>query len=72
MRNCVYRGIEVWRKTAVHLLIYSGYVYSTSSSPLLLRGAPDTARILDLPKVSSWSGIQTHNPSDERHQISLT
>ena len=23
--------------------IYSGYFYSTSSSPLLLRGAPDTA-----------------------------
>ena len=29
----------------VHL-IYSGHFYSASSSPLLLRGAPDTARIL--------------------------
>jgi len=26
--------------------IYSGYFYSASSSPLLLRGVPDTARIL--------------------------
>ena len=26
--------------------IYSGYFYSASSSPLLLRGTPDTARIL--------------------------
>src|SRR6218665_1561613 len=26
--------------------IHSGYFYSDSSSPLLLRGAPDTARIL--------------------------
>ena len=28
------------------LFIHSGYFYSASSSPLLLRGAPDTARIL--------------------------
>src|SRR6218665_658736 len=49
--------------------IHSGYFYSASSSPILLRGAPDTARILcrsstpkrhrqlqvkDLPKVSTW------------------
>jgi len=27
-------------------LIHSGYFYSTSSSPLLLGGAPDTAWIL--------------------------
>jgi len=27
-------------------LIHSGYFYSASSSPLLLRGAPDRARIL--------------------------
>ena len=30
----------------MNLLIHSGYLYSTSPSPLLLRGAPDTARIL--------------------------
>ena len=29
-----------------HVEIHSGYFYSTSSSPLLLRGAPDTTRIL--------------------------
>ena len=49
--------------------IHSGHFYSTSSSPLLLRSAPDTARILcqsfmpkrhrqlrvkDLPKVPTW------------------
>ena len=48
-----------------HLFIHSCYFYSASSSPLLLRGIPDTARILspnftpkalqlwvkDLPKV---------------------
>src|SRR6218665_3980362 len=28
-----------------HLFIHPGYFYSTSSSPLLLRGAPNTARI---------------------------
>src|SRR6218665_1458264 len=51
------------------LIIHSGYFYSASSSPLLLRGAPDTARILylsftpkryrqlrvkDLSKVLTW------------------
>src|SRR6218665_3985889 len=62
---------------SIHSFIYSGYFYSTSSSPLLLIGAPDTARILsrsctpkrhrqlrvkDLSKVT-----RTHDPSDERH-----
>ena len=52
-----------------YLFIRSGYFYSASSSPLLLRGAPDTARILyqsftpkrhrqllarDLPEVTMW------------------
>jgi len=50
-------------------LVHSGHFYSASSSPLLLRGAPDTARIVcrsftpmrhrqlwvkDLPKVPTW------------------
>jgi len=50
-------------------LIHSGYFYSASPSPLLLRSAPDTTRILcrsftpkrhrqlrvkDLPKVPTW------------------
>ena len=53
----------------IHSFIHSSYFYSASSSPLLLRGAPDTARILcrsftlkrqgqlqvkDLPKVPTW------------------
>src|SRR6218665_884182 len=29
----------------LYSFIHSGYIYSTSSSPLLLRGAPDTAQI---------------------------
>src|SRR6218665_3212028 len=56
---------------------YSAYFYSTSSSPLLLRGAPNTARILcrsltlkcrrqlrvkDLPKVPMWQLEQDSNP----------
>jgi len=51
------------------MMIHSGHSYSASSSPLLLRGTPDTARILcrnftlkrhrqlwvkDLPKVPTW------------------
>src|SRR6218665_739010 len=34
------------RYTLTASFIHSGYFYSTSSSPLLLRGAPDTALIL--------------------------
>jgi len=58
--------------------IYSGYLYSASSSPLLLRGALDTARILCrsfMPKlvqglyVAASSGFETHDPSDGRRRI---
>src|SRR6218665_2096982 len=53
----------------IHSFIHSGYFYSISSSPLLLKGTPDTAQILcrnfklkrhrqlrvkDLPKVPTW------------------
>jgi len=53
----------------IHSFIHSDHFYSTSSSPLLLRSAPDTAQILcrnftlkrhrqlwvnDLPKVPTW------------------
>jgi len=53
----------------IHSFFHSGYFYSTSSSQLLLRGAPNTARTLcrsftpkrhrqlrvkDLPKVPIW------------------
>src|SRR6218665_81375 len=33
-------------QACMHTFIYSGYFYSTSSSPLLFRGALDTAWIL--------------------------
>src|SRR6218665_4149257 len=39
--DCV---ISVW--SFIHSFIHSAYFYSASSSPLLLRGDPDTARIL--------------------------
>src|SRR6218665_223323 len=57
--------------------IHSGYFYSASSSSLLLRGGPDTARILcriftlkryrqlwakDLPKVLTWWLERDSNP----------
>src|SRR6218665_2906501 len=57
--------------------IHSGYFYSAFSIPLLLWGAPDTARILyrsftpkryrelrvkDLPKVLSWRLERDSNP----------
>jgi len=59
------------------LLIHSVYFYSASSSPLLLRTAPDTARILCwsftlkhhrqlrmkfLPKVPMWWLERDSNP----------
>ena len=58
-------------------VIYSGNFYSVSSSPLLLRSAPNTARILyrnftpkrhgklwvkDLPKVPTWRLERESNP----------
>src|SRR6218665_400182 len=61
----------------VHAFIHLGYFYSASSSPLLLRGAPDNARILcqsfmpkchrqlrvkDLPKVPMWQLEWDSNP----------
>ena len=43
-------------------LIHFGYFYSASSSPILLRGAPDTARILcgvhaEAPKATASEGL---------------
>ena len=61
----------------IHSFVYSDYFYSASSSLLLLRGAPDTARILcrcfmpkrhgllrvkDLPKVPTWRPERDSNP----------
>src|SRR6218665_2480606 len=62
---------------SIHKFIHSGHFYSASSSPLPLRGAPDTARILcrsftpkrhrqlrdkDLPKVPTWRLERDSNP----------
>src|SRR6218665_2230622 len=64
-------------KPKTNPFINSGYRYGASSSPLLLRGAPDTARILcrsftpkrhlllqvkDLPKVPTWRLRRDSNP----------
>src|SRR6218665_1914937 len=61
----------------IHSFIHSGYFYSTSSSPLLFRGAPDTApipcrsftprhhmqlQVKDLPKVPTWRLEWDSNP----------
>ena len=61
----------------IRSFIHSGYFYSASSSPLLLRSAPDTAQILfrsftprrhrqlrvkDLPKVLAWRLERDLNP----------
>jgi len=48
-RNCCRKGaFRIWSyiEEFIHSFIHSGYFYSASSSsqPLLLRGAPDTAR----------------------------
>ena len=66
-------------------LIHSGYFYSASSSPLLLRGALDTARILcrnftpkrhrqlwvkDLSKVPTWRLQRESNPWPFRRKAS--
>ena len=61
----------------IRTFTHSGYFYSASSSPLLLKGANDTARILrrsftpkrhrqlwvkDLPKVPTWRLERDSNP----------
>ena len=66
----------------IYIFIHSGYFYSASSRPLLLRGASDTARILcrsftlkcyrQLRLMSlrgGYSGIRTRDPSDKRRRI---
>src|SRR6218665_841362 len=65
--------------------IHSGYFYSASSSPLLLRSAPDTSRIpcqsltpkrlrqlrvKDLPKVPTWRLKRESNPLPFRRKTS--
>src|SRR6218665_1663857 len=68
-----------------HSFIHSGHIYSASSSPLLFRGDPDTARILcrsfaprrhkqlrvkDLPKVPTWLLERDSNPRPSGRQLS--
>src|SRR6218665_827326 len=70
------RQLPVRKDRYKMISIHSGYFYSPSSSPPLLRGAPDTAQILcwsftpkrhtqlrvkDLPKVSTWRLEQDSN-----------
>src|SRR6218665_1456816 len=61
----------------IHSFIHSGHFYSASSSPLLLRGAPDHStdtvsefhaeehrqlQVKDLPKVPTWRLERESNP----------
>ena len=69
----------------IHSFIYSDHFYSASSSPLLLRSAPHTARILclsftpkrhrqlwvkDLPKVPTWRLERESNPRPSGWKLS--
>src|SRR6218665_1547944 len=78
--DCV---ISVW--SFIHSFIHSAYFYSASSSPLLLRGDPDTARILrrsftpkrhrqlrvkDLSHVTKWRLERDSNPRPFRPKAS--
>src|SRR6218665_521288 len=69
----------------IHSFIHSGYLYSASSSPVLFRGAPDTALILcrsftlkrhrqlrvkDLPKAPTWRLERDSNPQPSGRKVS--
>src|SRR6218665_3532591 len=69
--------MHLYVRVCVLSFIHSGYFYSASSSPLLLRGAPDTAwilcwsftpkrqmqlRVKELPKVPMWRLEREWNP----------
>src|SRR6218665_3940368 len=69
----------------INSFIHSGHFYSASSSPLLLRSDPDTARILcrsftpmrhrhlqvkDLPKVTTWRLERDSNPRPSSLKVS--
>jgi len=71
----------------INSFINSGYFYSVSWSPLLLRGALGTARILyrsftrkrhrqlrvkDFPKVPTWRLERDSNPRPSGRQVSTT
>src|SRR6218665_1798465 len=64
--------------------IHSGYFNSASSSPLLLRGAPDTTlcrsftpkrhrqlRVKDLPKIPTWRLKRDSNPRQFEREVTI-
>src|SRR6218665_2534119 len=71
---CIVLYIDIYIALLIHSFIHSGHFYSVPSSPLLLRGAPTTARILyqsftpkptgncRLPKVPTWRLERESNP----------
>src|SRR6218665_1052296 len=79
---------ETWSTANnIHSFIHSGYFCSASSSPLLLRGTPDTARILcrrftpkrhrqlrvkNLLKVPTWWLVWDLNPQPSSRQVLTT
>src|SRR6218665_1974304 len=75
LRHMAYQIAE--QNGLIYLFIHSSYFYIASSSPLLFRGAPNTARILclsftpknhrqlrvkDLPKIPTWRLKRYSNP----------
>jgi len=80
-----YIDMQTYKEICKHKFIHSDYFYSASSSPQLLRGAPNTARILcwnftpkrhrqlwvkDLPKVPTWRLEWESNPWPFRRKAS--
>src|SRR6218665_2614895 len=70
--------------SSTHSFIHSGHFYSTPSSPLLLRGAPDYStdtvsefhteahrqlQVKDLPKVSTWGARSRVEPTTLRLKV---
>ena len=78
-------SLPLFLHSFIHSFIHSDHFYSASSSSLLFRGAPDTARILcrsftpkrhrqlvvkDLPKVPTWRLERDPNPRPSGRQVS--
>ena len=83
IHSCIYTYIHTYNRhtSFINLFIYRGYFYSTSSSPLLLRGIPTQhgycagvsrrSAAGNCPRFlrSGLSGIRTRDPWDERCRI---
>ena len=79
-RTILVREFGIRIQSPVHSFIHSVYFYSTSSSPLLLRGALDyiirvkkpkryrQLRVKDLPKVAARLGFKPVTHPDARHR----